>query len=281
MGAFEFVETASSHLDLIAVEVAGPSAVIAGQTATVFWSDVNIGSGTVVRPWHDSLALVTTDGSGDVLTELSLGEQLVGQGVTLGPGGTCSASAIVSVPGGTEGSYLWQVHVNSRGDIFEGVNWTNNIAVAETPTRLAVPTLSVDGATLTNQFLGVGQCCWYKLIVQTNENVSLALTTLGQGGIVQWYVGAGYMPAPANYTFARRNRARVIRRCSFAVTNQTYYVLVWPQEMPAGSSAFTLGASGIRDGPDLSEPRDDGQWRLDHSDNHRQRNDDRHGLPDH
>jgi hypothetical protein len=244
MGAFEFVETASSDLDLIAADVAGPSAVTAGQTVTVFWNDVNIGSGTVVGPWYDSLALVTMDGSGNVLTELSLGEQLVGQGATLGPGGTCSAAATVSVPGGTDGSYLWQVHVNSRGDIFEGANWTNNIAVAETPTSLSVPTLSVDGATLTNQFLGVGQCCWYQLIVQTNENVSLALTTLGLGGIVQWYVGAGYMPAPANYTFAPTQSGTGNSTVLFsAVTNQTYYVLVWPQEMPAGSSAFTLGAS--------------------------------------
>ncbi len=162
MGAFEFVETASSDIDLIVTDVAGPSMVIAGQTVTVTWNDVNIGSGTAVGPWHDSLALVTMDDSGNVLKELPVGEQLVGQGVTLGPGETYSASATVTVPGSTEASYLWQVQVNSRGDLFEGGNWTNNVASANAPTSLAVPTLPVDGATLTNQFLGVGQCYWYK-----------------------------------------------------------------------------------------------------------------------
>lgn len=244
MGAFEFVETADSDVDLLAVELAGPSAVTASQTVTLTWNDVNLGSSIAVGPWHDSLALVTLDRSGRVLNELPIAEPLVGQGVTLGPGETYSASATVTVPGGTEGSYRWEVRANSQGDLFEGDNWTGNVALADTPTSLAIPTLLVDSTPLTNQCHGVGQCSWYKLSVQTNASLRLTLTISGNNGIVEWYVGEGYMPTPTDYTIAQTQSGAGTSTVHLsAVKSRTYYILVYVQELPTGSSAFTLGAS--------------------------------------
>ena len=70
----------------------------------------------------------------------------------LGPGQTFSASATLQVPGAMEGNYLWQVHVDGRGEIYEGDNWTNNVTLALTPSILSVPELTVGGAALTNPF---------------------------------------------------------------------------------------------------------------------------------
>ncbi len=90
------------------------------------------------------------------------------------------------------------------------------------------------------------------------------------------------MPAPANFTFTQtQSGAGNSTVLLSAVTNQTYYVLVYPQEMPAGSSAFTLGASGCGFTVTSVNPGWMADWRPDHSGDHGQWNDDRHGLPDH
>ena len=45
MGAFEFVETAISPVDLVVASIAGPQAVMADTFTTVTWTIANIGSG--------------------------------------------------------------------------------------------------------------------------------------------------------------------------------------------------------------------------------------------
>ena len=63
MGAYEFVETAASDLDMTVTSVTGPSTAMAGEQATIQWTDANIGSGTVIGPWHDSIYLVSNPGA--------------------------------------------------------------------------------------------------------------------------------------------------------------------------------------------------------------------------
>jgi len=78
MGAFEFVETAASAVDLIAAAVNAPTEVAAGDTVTVQWTDANLGSGSVVGPWHDTISLVSMADTNSVLW---VGELLAGQAV--------------------------------------------------------------------------------------------------------------------------------------------------------------------------------------------------------
>ena len=84
MGAYEFVEAASSVVDLIVTSVSGPPTAKVGDTVTVTWTDANIGSGSAVGPWHDRVMLVH-DPNGEPV-DTPLGDVLVGSGVVLGPG---------------------------------------------------------------------------------------------------------------------------------------------------------------------------------------------------
>ena len=81
MGAFEFVQTASSPVDLIASSVNGPATETAGQAVTVQWNDLNIGTASATGPWHDTISLVPGDGSAPLVAATVL----VAQDVVLGP----------------------------------------------------------------------------------------------------------------------------------------------------------------------------------------------------
>ena len=59
IGAYEFVATAPSNLDLTVTNVQGPSSASTGSQATLTWTVTNIGSGTVYGPWHDGVYVVS------------------------------------------------------------------------------------------------------------------------------------------------------------------------------------------------------------------------------
>ena len=104
IGAYEFVETANSDIDLIAANVSGPSSVVAGNKVTVTWKVRNLGSVPLAGTWHDKIMLIPVNpGPHDV--PLTAGEAL--SSGTLGPGQDKQLSAEVRVPGGTEGLWRW------------------------------------------------------------------------------------------------------------------------------------------------------------------------------
>ena len=107
MGALEFVESAPSNVDLIVSSVTGPATAMAGDQATIQWTDANIGGVTAVGPWHDTVDLVL-DPQGNP-TVIPVGDVLVGQGMALGSGQSLNVSANVVVPGAVPGRYYWQV----------------------------------------------------------------------------------------------------------------------------------------------------------------------------
>ena len=55
LGAYEFVETADSAVDLVVARVSGPLAVLAGQSVSVEWEVRNLGTAAAVGPWHDTV----------------------------------------------------------------------------------------------------------------------------------------------------------------------------------------------------------------------------------
>ncbi len=196
MGAFEFVENAPSDIDLIANSVVGPTTVTAGQTVTVQWNDVNIGTGNATGPWHDTISLVPQNGNDPVVATV-----LVAQNVVLGPGQSYAASASVVVPQGRyEGSYQWQVQVNSQGDVFEGVNSTNNTSLSSAATTLADPTLTIGGTSLTNLFTAPGQTGVFAL-VSPGGTFTLNVQGSVPGCALDLYIGDGYVPTPSHFDF--------------------------------------------------------------------------------
>ncbi|MGA3181399.1 MAG: carboxypeptidase regulatory-like domain-containing protein [Verrucomicrobiota bacterium] len=241
MGAYEFVESAFSPVDLIVSSVLGPTAVTAGQTATVQWTDANIGTGDAVGPWHDTISLAPMDGSSNVL---SVGVLLVAQGVTLGPGQSYTNSATVTVPGGTEGNYQWQVQVNSQGDVFEGVNWTNDITLAATPTSLTDPTLTVDGSALTNQFTAAGQIGIFEITPPTGASPVISVQGSTPGCALGLYVGDGYVPDSSHFDFESSQFNSPYASLLLANANgDNYYVTVYAQSLDAAVVAYTLSAT--------------------------------------
>ena len=241
IGAFEFVETASSPVDLIVNSVVGPLSETAGQTVTIQWNDVNIGTAAASGPWHDAISLAPQGGG----APLVVGTVLVAQNKILGPGQSYPASASVVVPGGLAGTYQWQVQVNSQGDVFEGVNWTNNTTLSPAASTLADPALTIGGVTLTNVFTAGGQSSVFALV---SSGGPFALNVLGNTPNcgLELFVGDGYVPSLSHYDFKSSQFNSASASLTIPSNNHdTYYVVVYAASLNAGSVSYTLSATAL------------------------------------
>ncbi len=252
LGAFEFVETATSEVDLLGTAVSGPAAVVAGASAIVFWEVVNTGSGRAIGPWHDAISLVPVSGAGEPIWAA---EVLVGQGVVLGPGQSYSTSATVRVPGGRQGSCRWQVQVNCRGDVFEGMNGANNTVQSSLPTNLTLPVLTLGGEAISDAFTAVDQSYWYVLTPQSNQDVRVNVRLTGGGGAVRVYMAQGYMPTPQHYDWTQTEwnspEASII---AADLAAQPCYILVVPQSLTQTPAPFTVQTAELGIGLSGSSP---------------------------
>ena len=240
MGAFEFVENAASDIDLIGEALAGPDAVTAGDTVRVQWRVVNRGSAPARGPWHDTVALAPANG-GDVL---ACGDVLSGSGIVLGPGQWHACEAEFRVPGGTEGAYRWQVTVNSRSEVFEGVNRANNTAAAAAAATLTIPALT-PGVTLSGLFSGAQQPAWFKVTQAAGTDMTVTLDAASADGRCRVY--AGFDTMPGTQTFDRRSTEWNAPDARLGLTapavERTVYLLVMPETLPDGVTAFSLTAA--------------------------------------
>ncbi len=240
MGAFEFVETAVSDVNLIATQVSGPGFVTAGDWVLVQWTVANLGSGVAVGPWHDTVYLAPARGAD---APLWAAEVLDGT-LALGSGETVTVTNSVRVPGGAEGAYQWQVRVNSRGEVFEGINWTNNLASGAATVQLQVPELVVGANPIAQQFNGEGQSQWFKVQLPAGQNVLVTLSPTGNSSTLEMYSGQGYMPTQLNYDAQQRasnGSAATLLLPSGAAS--TCYLLLYAQSLPGGTAAYNLAAT--------------------------------------
>ena len=239
MGAFEFVETAPSDVDLVVSSVSSPTIVQANSSVTLQWTDENVGSGSAIGPWHDSVSLVSQS---DTNTVLAVGEVLVGQGVNLGPGQSYSPTATFRVPGGVEGNYLLQIHVNNRGDTFEAAQWTNNTTLSTTPTSLIVPTLPV-GGSVSGQLTVSGQADVYKVVPAAGQDVQLTFQTTSGSNYLQLFVAQGYAPGPPAFALKSGQFNSPVATLNIAAPNGgVYYVAAYPEVLVSFPAAYTLAA---------------------------------------
>jgi PKD repeat protein len=241
IGAYEFVENAVSPIDLVVSTVVGPATVTAGDNVTVSWTDANVGTASATGPWHDTITLVSMTDTSQVL---AVADELVAQGVVLGPGQSYTNSATVLVPGGTEGNYQWQVQVNSQGDVFEGANWTNNWTLSAAPTSLTVPALIVGGAAVTNQFTAAGQTGVFKITPAAGTSPLLSVQGSTPGCALVLYVGAGYVPSPSHFDlkssqFDSPSPSLLLANASGGL----YYVTVYAQSLDAAMVSYSLAAA--------------------------------------
>ena len=202
MGAFEFVETAQSNVDLVVKNIEGPVQAVAGEMVTLSWADCNIGNGVMTGPWHDTINIVLNPSTNP--TAIFVVEVLVGQGVILGPGQCYTASADVRVPGDVAAEHYWEVKTNTQGEIFEGKNSNNNTGFSLANFKLDLPEIPIDGPGITRQFTAPGQSFWFKLNPQTNQDVLVSLDLASLAGITGLYIACDYMPDLQNCDIKQR-----------------------------------------------------------------------------
>jgi RHS repeat-associated protein len=239
LGPYEFVETAASDLDLVVTQVSGPASVTAGDLVPVQWTVANLGSGLAVGPWHDTVYLAPAAGAD---APLWAAEVLDGT-LALGPGQTVTVTNSVRVPGGAEGNYRWQVRVNSRGEVYEGLNWTNNLASGAATVQLQVPELVVGANPVPHQFNAEGESQWFKVQLPAGQDVLVTLSSTNTSSELELYSGQGYMPTRLNYdgqqTASSGGAATLLLANG---TGNAYYLLLYARSLPGGATGFSIEA---------------------------------------
>ncbi|HPS00703.1 MAG TPA: carboxypeptidase regulatory-like domain-containing protein [Candidatus Sumerlaeota bacterium] len=261
VGAFEFVETAESDIDLVVDSVAGPVTVEAGTQVAVTWTIRNTGSANALGPWHDTLSLVS-DSAQAAGTELGRVEVLVTTS-TLAPGQSITFTKVVRVPGGMEGSYRWQVRTNANGEVFEGRNSANNTTLSSIPTTLSVPELGV-GTPVTSSFPASSEAVWYKVRQDAFTQLEVVLDASSIEGQTNLYAGFDAMPSAQSYDRCSRDWNSPDARLALPSpdTARTVYLLVQPDRLSAGAleynlqarlSSFAIEDIGVRRGGNLGQ----------------------------
>jgi RHS repeat-associated protein len=243
MGAFEFVQTAPSNLDLTVASVQGPSTAIVGTQVQVSWTVTNVGSGTVYGPWHDSVYLVSDPGTNPVLALAAT--TLQATGVVLGPGASYQATATVTVPGTIAGSHHWEVKTNVQGEVFEGANTANNTGISLDAVAVDLTPLTVGATSLTGSLPATGQSAYYKVIPAEAQATKIQLgLTNGATGSVQLFVGGGYVPSPQHYDYQQSQFDSASASLDIpSGAAQTYYVTVYAQSLAVSPATYSIQAT--------------------------------------
>ncbi len=248
IGAFEFVESAPSDIDLVVTQVFGPGQVTAGDLVHVDWIIANGGAEPFAGPWHDAVYLRHAATGARLLVS----EALVGQNLVVGPGQSVRVGADVRVPGGVTASYQWSVAGNSRGDLFEGANANNNESLSGTSTALDVPVLELDGPAVAASFAAQEQPLWFRCVAPAGKDVRFLLDLAASEGVTELYVGRDFMPSPENFTARQREfaspdtsavaSASVPGETGDDATGSTFYLLVTGRVLAEAPASFTLEA---------------------------------------
>jgi hypothetical protein len=247
IGAFEFVESAPSTIDLVVVGVEGPGRVTAGELVRVTWTISNRGAEPFRGPWHDTVYLAPSGGGG---VRLKAGEVLVGSTLVLGPGQSQRVEADVRVPAGVVGDYLWQVDANSRGDVFEGANSDNNQGVSTASAALDLAEIPVDGSPLSSAFLATEEGQWFRCSAPAGRDVLIRLDLGSDTGITEVYVGRGFVPTAVNFTARQRefgvaDTSVVASGSGEPGTTNTFYVLALGRVLASAPASFEIRASTV------------------------------------
>ncbi len=150
------------------------------------------------------------------------------------------------VPSGVDGNYQWQVHVNSQGDVFEGINWTNNVTSSSATTTLMDPTLTVGGPAVTNFFTAAGQSDVFALTSTGGSNFVLTAQGSTAGSALVLYVGDGYVPSPSAFDQESSQFNSPLASVTVpGLLNHTYYVVVYARSLDAPAVGFTLSATSL------------------------------------
>ena len=238
LGAFEFVETAASDIDLVIDSVTGPSSGTQDDLVTVSWRGTNTGTAAATGSWHDAVYL-STDAiwtPDDVL----LGEVL--HSGDLDGGESYSGMAEVALPGVTPGDYVFIVRANSRAEIFEGLNAANNATAPDETISVDIPALTL-GVPTGGELPGDDVARYYRVSVPEGDDLKVDLDG-PEGAVTELYVKFGAVPSRQSFDArgVRANQADQSVSIANTRSGDAYYVLVRGAEVP-GSGTFNLTAA--------------------------------------
>ncbi|MCM8785471.1 MAG: carboxypeptidase regulatory-like domain-containing protein [Candidatus Omnitrophica bacterium] len=241
MGAFEFVETASSNVDLIVDWVSGPQEAVAGRSVIVQWQERNAGTEAATGPWHTQILMVPVLPYRGV-TSIIVDEVLTETG--LGPGQSIIRSATVKVPGGNEGTYNWQIKINSKGDVFEGINSQNNISPLSNSFNLSLPELTLS-TPISGNFDKAEKPVFYKINQNPGQQFVIELDLTQDQGRTRIYLGYNVCPTTTDFDLRSIQTDSPDSRLVIPSpdTNRTNYILLYPETLPGTNVPFNVSAS--------------------------------------
>ncbi len=244
IGAFEFIETAASDIDLIVDEVRGPTEITAGESVSVSWRVTNVGSATTLGPWHDAIVLLADAPARGVL-QLPVAVHM--SDAVLGPGDSIDCHAVVTVPGGTEGAWRWLVRTNANGDVFEGINSLNNNSPLTPIAMLTVPEMAV-GIDYEQVFLADSGAHWYRLEQAVGQSLVVSIDARSLTSSNRIYVGFGSMPSLQDYDlrswqFNEPDATLVLPSPS---VERTVYLRAVPERHGADDPSYIISANVLQ-----------------------------------
>ena len=236
IGAYEFVETAESNVNLVVTQVTGPAHIAPGDRVIISWVITNLGSETAIGPWYDQIVLVS--GGESWRTTVPVAEIAISPEQALGPGQTYTAYAEVTVPAVIDGTARWEVVTNARGDVFEGRNAGDNTSQSALDVTVDVEALVIDGPAASSTVDPARAARLYRVQPVAGHNFEVTLEPADAP--LELYVGAGYVPAPEHYDARSRSGEGAI-----AISDAEalpYYVLVTTRTTPEQDISFRLRA---------------------------------------
>ncbi|HEY1685428.1 MAG TPA: RHS repeat-associated core domain-containing protein [Tepidisphaeraceae bacterium] len=233
-GSIELITTGSVVTNAVDLDVTSVNPLtnpMSGGAATITWNVTNQGTGTASGTWRDSVYL-TTDGKIDS-NSILLGR--VNESTALAGGASYTGTLDATLPALGAGTYEIVVLADS-GVTLPDTNRANNTGVSPA-FGISIPTLTL-GSQNTGT-LDPGQQILYRLVVPTNNDISLAFSfpIAGLGSI---YASFNSIPSASNYQESivpgTQNGTLLLP------VNQagSYYILVQASTIIARAENFTL-----------------------------------------
>jgi hypothetical protein len=237
LGAFERQAVSEPDADLSIVLNAAPSAALVGDEVTFSWTVTNLGPNSVDVPWVDRVSIVFDDPRARAPLPILEQERTT----SLDVGGSYRVQATARLPGLRPGTYRWVVETDAHHHVFEALLEGNN-QVVSAPVAVDMRQL-VLGSPLAGQFTAVESERWYKVDVQDDQSVRVALTPQSPQGLAELFVGAGYYLESLEATDPGAQRAPTL---DFETTHdEFYYVLARGFQLGPEAAAYQILAETL------------------------------------
>ncbi len=226
--------------DLYVTQINGPSNGLVGQSVDLSWTITNRDSVTVFPAqgsWSDAIYL-STDAVWDV------NDRLIGRTSRSGPlatGESYTATLQATLPAVTPGAYRLIVRSDIFDEVFEGPDEGNNRTASSDTLEITVQSLHL--GVRENTTLSTGQERLYRIDVEANQTLRVALTTTAEEASNELFIRYGSIPTNFAYDAIYSGALQPNQTVIIGGTQPgTYFVLVRGQSEPSANTPIALMA---------------------------------------